>query len=117
MRTLLQNGIGLAVIGLAICYFAIIAPVQQMAHGAPDVRLGTLMPIMGPFFAVSGIGLIIATLISHRRGKDFSQNLLQQGGLHRWIVLIGMLSGIGLGLYTGIFYLNQKQAEYGYVQR
>ena len=115
MRTLLQNGLGLAFIGLAICYFGIYAPIQQMAQGQPDITVGKIMPIMGPFFAIGGLGLVIATLISYWRGANFSQNLFQHSPLHRTIVVIGMLIGLGVGLYVGIFVMQHMQAKYGYI--
>ena len=114
MRTLLQNGLGLAAIGLAICYFAIYAPIQQMAQGKPDIIVGKIMPIIGPFFAIGGLGLVLATFISYWRGADFSENLFQHSVLHRSIVIIGMLIGIGVGLYFGIFVMQRMQAEFGY---
>ena len=115
MRTLLQNGLGLALIGLALCYFGIYAPIQQMAQGQPDITVGKIMPIMGPFFAIGGLGLVLATLISYWRGADFSQNLFQRSVLHRSIVIIAMLIGLGTGLYFGIFVMQHMQAEYGYL--
>lgn len=114
MRTLLQNGLGLAVIGLALCYFGIFAPIQQMAQGEPDITVGTIMPILGPFFAIGGLGLVFATLVSHWRGADFSENLFQRNVLHRSIVIIGMLIGIAVGLYLGMFVMQHMQAEFGY---
>lgn len=115
MRTLLQNGLGLTVIGLALCYFGIYAPIQQMAQGEPDITVGRIMPILGPFFAIGGLGLVLATFVSRWRGADFSVNLFQRNGLHRSIVVIGMLIGIVVGLYFGIFVMQHMQAEFGYV--
>jgi hypothetical protein len=102
-------------IGLALCYFGIYAPIQQMSQGEPDITVGRTMPILGPFFAIGGLGLVLATLVSRWRGADFSVNLFQRNGLHRSIVVIGMLTGIVVGLYFGIFVMQHMQAEFGYV--
>ena len=115
MRTLLQNGIGLAVVGLFLCYFGIYAPINQMAQGEAGVTTGRILPIIGPFFCIGGLSLVVATLVSHARGADFSKNLFQSSRLHRTIVIIGMLSGLALGLYLGIFVMQQKLAEFGYL--
>ena len=42
MRTLLQNGLGLAVVGLFLCYFGIYAPINQMAQGKAGVTTGVI---------------------------------------------------------------------------
>ena len=115
MRTLLQNGIGLAVFGLLLSYFGIYAPIKQMAQGKAGVITGVILPIIGPFFCVGGLSLILATLVSRARAADFSQNQFQTSPLHRTIVIVGMLAGLALGLYLGIFVMQQKLAEFGYV--
>jgi hypothetical protein len=101
-------------IGLALCYFGIYAPIQQMSQGEPDITVGRIMPILGPFFAIGGLGLVLATLVSLARCRFLREPVPAEWAASLdWV--IGMLTGIVVGLYFGIFVMQHMQAEFGYV--
>lgn len=102
-------------IGLVLCYFGIYAPVLRMSEGTQEIKLSTLMPLIGPIFLLGGLGLLLATGISHRRGADFSENQFQKNPLHRWIVIAAMLCGLVTAIYARLVFLPMMQVKYGYL--
>jgi len=51
-------GAGLAIAGLALCYFFDVVPYQQMLANAPEVDLGLKRAIIGPLLVLIGLGHI-----------------------------------------------------------